>query len=122
MKTVYSVSELPQVLAVYAMFGGKGRGRYLAYVGIADKLKRRVAQHLIRRDSSITTGTSAAASPTSSAPSLRPTRRPRPARLDNRLNNGHNGCSGRTVCNGPSSTKLTFGQFSAARPVAALCR
>lgn len=57
-KTLYSVSELPTIPAVYAMFGGKGRGRYVAYVGIADKLKPRVAQHLIRRDSSVATGTS----------------------------------------------------------------
>jgi hypothetical protein len=60
MKVLYSVSDLPNTPAVYAMFGGKGRGRYVAYVGIADRLKPRVAQHLIRKDSSIATGTSAA--------------------------------------------------------------
>jgi len=47
------------VPAVYAMYGGRGKGLYVAYVGIADRLKRRVIQHLITRDSSVATGTSA---------------------------------------------------------------
>ena len=41
------------------MYGGHDRARYVAYVGIADKLKRRIVQHLVSRDSSIATGTSA---------------------------------------------------------------
>ena len=32
----------------------------MTYVGTAGKLKQRIIQHLIRRDSSVTTGTSAA--------------------------------------------------------------
>jgi hypothetical protein len=32
---------------------------YVAYVGVAGKLKQRVIQHLVRRDSSVATGTSA---------------------------------------------------------------
>jgi len=59
MKTISSISDLPNVPSVYAMYGGKGRGQYVAYVGIADKLKRRIIQHLINRDSSVATGTSA---------------------------------------------------------------
>ncbi len=59
MDVLHSVSDLPQVPSVYAMYGGEGRGRYVAYVGIAQKLKGRVVQHLVRRDSSVTTGTSA---------------------------------------------------------------
>jgi hypothetical protein len=58
-KTLHSLSELPTKPSVYAMYGGRGRGQYCAYVGIADNLKRRVMQHLVRRDSSIATGTSA---------------------------------------------------------------
>lgn len=50
----HSVSNLPNKPAVYALFGGKT----LAYIGVADKLKQRISQHLIKRDSSITTGTS----------------------------------------------------------------
>ena len=42
------------------MYGGRGRRLYVAYVGIADRLKRRVIQHLISRDSSVATGTTAA--------------------------------------------------------------
>lgn len=59
MDVLHSVSELPQVSSVYAMYGGKGRGRYVAYVGIGKSLKPRVMQHLVRRDSSVTAGTSA---------------------------------------------------------------
>jgi hypothetical protein len=55
-----SVSELPNVPAVYALYGGRGRRLYVAYVGIARNLKRRVAQHLTTRDSSVATRTSAA--------------------------------------------------------------
>ncbi len=55
-----SISELPNVPAVYALYGGQGRRLYVAYVGIAGKLKQRVTQHLVNRDSSVTTGTSAA--------------------------------------------------------------
>jgi len=38
----------------------QGQGLYVAYVGDATRLKNRVTQHLVRSDSSITTGTSAA--------------------------------------------------------------
>jgi hypothetical protein len=54
-----SISELPAVPAVYALYGGQGRGLHVAYVGVADRLKDRIKQHLVRRDSSIATGTSA---------------------------------------------------------------
>jgi hypothetical protein len=53
------ISTLPNTPAVYAMYGGTGGSRYVAYVGIAGKLKQRITQHLIRRDSSITTGATA---------------------------------------------------------------
>jgi hypothetical protein len=58
-KTLHSLSELPSKPSAYAMYGGRGRGQYCAYVGIADNLKRRVMQHLVRGDSSVATGTSA---------------------------------------------------------------
>ena len=54
-----TILDLPNVPAVYAMFGGQGRSRYVAYVGLGSKLRDRVTQHLIRRDSSVTTGVSA---------------------------------------------------------------
>ena len=60
MKNINSVTDLPNVPAIYAMYGGRGRGLHVAYVGIGDNLKRRVKQHLVRRNSSVTTGTSAA--------------------------------------------------------------
>ena len=59
MKIVNSVSDLPNVPAVYAMYGGRDQ-KHVAYVGIGGNLKQRVHQHLIRRDSSVATGTSAA--------------------------------------------------------------
>ena len=58
-KLAPSVQDLPNTPAVYAMYGGKGPGLYCAYVGVAGKLKGRVLQHLVRRDSSVTTETSA---------------------------------------------------------------
>jgi hypothetical protein len=53
-----SIPELPNLPAVYALYGGAGRSQYVAYVGIADRLKERITQHLVRRDSSIVTGVS----------------------------------------------------------------
>ncbi len=58
-QTLISVSELPKAPAVYAMYGGQGSRTYPAYVGIADNLKSRITQHLVRRDSSVVTGASA---------------------------------------------------------------
>jgi hypothetical protein len=53
-----SVASLPAGPAVYALYGGRGRGLHVAYVGSARDLRIRLTQHLIRRDSSITTGAS----------------------------------------------------------------
>jgi excinuclease UvrABC nuclease subunit len=58
MNVLHAISELPQTPAVYAMYGGKGPGRYVAYVGVAQKLRDRMVQHLARRDSSVAAGTS----------------------------------------------------------------
>lgn len=52
------ITDLPNNPAVYILFGGKKGNKFVAYVGIADKLRQRVSQHLIRRDSSITTAAS----------------------------------------------------------------
>lgn len=56
---IVSISDLPTVPAVYAMYGGQNPRLYVAYVGVAGRLKSRIIQHLVRRDSSVTTGTSA---------------------------------------------------------------
>ena len=45
--------------ALYALYAGTGRGEYVAYVGLATKLRNRVRQHLVLRDSSVTTATGA---------------------------------------------------------------
>jgi excinuclease UvrABC nuclease subunit len=58
MKLITTTGQLPNRPAVYAMYGGYGSNLHVAYVGIAGHLKRRLEQHLIRRDSSVTTGTS----------------------------------------------------------------
>jgi len=60
MTNLSAILELPSVPAVYAMYGAQGHRMYVAYVGIAGTLKNRVIQHLIRRGSSVATGTSAA--------------------------------------------------------------
>lgn len=55
-----NIGDLPQKPAVYALYGGKGRSLHVAYVGIAGRLRGRIIQHLVYRDSSVATGTSAA--------------------------------------------------------------
>ena len=59
MRDFSPVYDLPNSPAVYAFFSKGRRGSYVAYVGIAGRLKQRITQHLIRRDSSVATGTSA---------------------------------------------------------------
>jgi hypothetical protein len=54
-----TIGELPDVPALYALYGGRGDHVFAAYVGITDDLRARIEQHLIRRDSSLATGTSA---------------------------------------------------------------
>jgi hypothetical protein len=56
---INSISDMPSNPAIYAMYGGRGRGRHVAYVGLATSLRGRIEQHLVRRDSSVTTGTAA---------------------------------------------------------------
>ena len=51
-----SLTALPQEPAVYALYSG----RDIIYVGITGSLRTRIKQHLVNRDSSIATGTSAA--------------------------------------------------------------
>jgi hypothetical protein len=58
---ITSISDLPSIPAVYAMYGSRGRIMYVAYVGVAGKLKARIVQRLVRRDSSVTKGKSAVA-------------------------------------------------------------
>lgn len=52
------IIDLPNNPAVYALFGGKNGNKFIAYMGIANRLRDRIQQHLIRRDSSITTAAS----------------------------------------------------------------
>ena len=58
MHKIPKISALPNAPALYALYGGKGQRKFVAYIGIADKLRQRISQHLVRRDSSIVTGTS----------------------------------------------------------------
>jgi len=54
------VSDVPTDPALYVLFGGTGRSRHVAYVGISGNLRARIRQHFVRRDSSVVTGVSAA--------------------------------------------------------------
>ena len=54
---VSAVSQLPRVPAIYVMYSGSPR--WAAYVGVAGDLRERIGQHLIKSDSSVTTGTAA---------------------------------------------------------------
>lgn len=56
---VTSIGALPRLPAVYCLYGGRGRDIHAAYIGVADSLKQRIVQHLVNRDSSISTGTTA---------------------------------------------------------------
>ena len=58
MHRIPRISSLPNTPALYALYGGKGQRKFVAYIGIADKLRNRISQHLVRRDSSIVTGMS----------------------------------------------------------------
>jgi choline dehydrogenase-like flavoprotein len=52
------LADIPAVPAVYALYGGRGAARSVAYVGVAERLKLRIRQHLVSRDSSVVTGAS----------------------------------------------------------------
>jgi hypothetical protein len=58
-QVLLGISDLPNRPALYTLYGGAEKRGYVAYVGIADSLKRRAAQHLLLGDSSVATGTSA---------------------------------------------------------------
>lgn len=59
--TVERLGLVPNAPAVYAMLDGRGASAYAAYVGVADKLRGCLEQHLVRRDSSAVTGAAAVA-------------------------------------------------------------
>ena len=56
---INSISGLRNSPAVYAFYGGRGRSSYVAYVGVTRVLKSRVIEHLVKRDRSVATGTTA---------------------------------------------------------------
>lgn len=58
MPVLTDLSALPSVPAVYALYGGRGAVRSVAYVGVAERLKQRIRQHIVSRDSSVVTGVS----------------------------------------------------------------
>lgn len=61
MEPIQTIDELPKRPAVYAMYSGRGRSLHAAYVDMVGDLRSRIEQHLVRRDSSVAAGTSAAA-------------------------------------------------------------
>jgi len=54
-----AISELPTAPAIFALIGGAGAGRYVAFVGSAQNLRQRIRQHLVRRVSVVAGGKSA---------------------------------------------------------------
>ena len=58
-KEIYSFSHLPNYPAVYVFYGGAGKGSHVAYVGTTKVLKSRIIEHLVKRDRSVATGTTA---------------------------------------------------------------
>jgi hypothetical protein len=57
-KAITSISELPTGATIDAMYGGDERPD-LARVGMGEKLRKRIRQHLVLRDSSATTDSGA---------------------------------------------------------------
>ena len=56
-REVETIGDVDRTPGIYAMYGGDQAGRgWVAYVGIAGNLHRRLEQHVIRRDSSVVTG------------------------------------------------------------------
>ena len=53
---INNISEIPSKPTVYALCD---KNKNIAYVGIASELKRRIKQHIVNQDSSVTTGQSA---------------------------------------------------------------
>lgn len=60
MRDYSSIRYVPKLPGVYCLLGYSAKGLYPAYVGIGSNLQTRVQQHLEYRNSSVTTGTSAA--------------------------------------------------------------
>ena len=60
MRNYYDIRKIPKEPGIYCLFGHSERGAYPAYVGKASRLQIRVSQHLEYRNSSVTTGASAA--------------------------------------------------------------
>ena len=60
MRDYFGVRSIPRSAGVYCLLGFSARGLYPAYVGIASNLLNRVAQHREYRNTSVTTGASAA--------------------------------------------------------------
>lgn len=60
MRDFSDLSRVPREPGMYCLLGREGRGTYDAYVGISNNIRSRLEQHLVRRDSSISTGVSAA--------------------------------------------------------------
>lgn len=59
MKRTDSLRDLPKGPAVYALCTGSGRNRSVSYVGETNSLRHRINEHLVRKNSSVTTGQSA---------------------------------------------------------------
>ena len=57
---VASAITLKPIPAVYALYGGRGGSLYCAYPGVSRRLRQRVLQHLVLRDSTVVTDTAAA--------------------------------------------------------------
>ena len=61
MRSFNELRHLPQFSGIYAFKGINDRSGMYSYIGMASQLRDRVSQHLIRRDSSVTTGASTVA-------------------------------------------------------------
>jgi hypothetical protein len=61
MRDYSDTNKIPHKAGLYCLLGQTGNSTYDAYVGISNDVRKRMEQHLVRRNSSISTGVSAAA-------------------------------------------------------------
>lgn len=59
MKRTDSLRDLPKGSAIYALSTSSGRNRSVSYVGETNSLQHRIKEHIVKKNSSVTTGQSA---------------------------------------------------------------
>lgn len=51
--------DAPKSPGIYALYAGRDKAMYVAYIGMAGNIRQRLVKHLVERNSSVVTGASA---------------------------------------------------------------